>query len=54
MAVAEHEPDKLYSRNQKVTKMGKSSLHDFAATSEKGLPKRKSSKSSMGKSCPKR
>jgi hypothetical protein len=46
MAIAEHAPDKLYARNRGVAKMGKKSLHDFAATSEKSLPKRLGSKSS--------
>jgi hypothetical protein len=35
MAIAEHEPDKLYSRNQGMLKMTQGQLHDFAAT--KGL-----------------
>jgi hypothetical protein len=35
MAIAEHEPDKLYKRNRGVLKMSKGQLHDFAAT--KGL-----------------
>lgn len=38
MAIAEHEPDKLYSRNQGMLKMSQSQLHDFAATKRKGLP----------------
>jgi hypothetical protein len=40
MAIAEHEPEKLYKRNRKVLKMKKKQLHDFAATKEKKLPKR--------------
>ncbi len=40
MAIAEHEPDKLYGRNRGLLKMGKGQLHDFAATKEKGLPKK--------------
>jgi hypothetical protein len=40
MAIAEHAPDKLYSRNAGLKKMSKSQLHDFAATPRKGLPKR--------------
>lgn len=44
MAIAEHAPSKLYSRNKGLTKMSKSQLHDFAATSRKGLPKSASSK----------
>jgi len=41
MAIAEHHPSKLYKRNKKLKKMRKGDLHDFAATKEKGLPKRK-------------
>jgi len=42
MAIAEHHPEKLYSKNKGVAKsMSKSQLHDFAATKEKGLPKKK-------------
>lgn len=41
MAIASHEPSKLYKRNQSVAKMGKSSLREFASTKEKGLPSRK-------------
>lgn len=50
MAIAEHHPDQLYSKNRGVAKMGKKSLHDFAATPEKSLPRRVSG----GKSSPKR
>lgn len=39
MAIAEHEPDKLYARNKGMAKMSHEQLHDFATTSEKGLPK---------------
>ncbi len=39
MAIAEHEPGKVYAKNKAVTKMSKSQLHDFAATKEAGLPK---------------
>jgi hypothetical protein len=40
MAIAEHKPEELYSRNKGLLSMSKSQLHDFAATREKGLPKR--------------
>ena len=40
MAVALHEPSKLYSKNKGVLKMGKKSLSEFASTPRKGLPKR--------------
>lgn len=39
-AVAEHSPDKLYAKNRSLAKVSKKSLHDFAATPEKSLPKR--------------
>jgi len=40
MAIAEHAPSKVFKRNRVVLKMSAKSLHDFAATSRKGLPKR--------------
>jgi len=44
MAIAEHEPGKLYARNRGLLKMTHKQLHDFAATKRKGLPKRKKQK----------
>lgn len=41
MAIAEHEPNKLYGKNRGLLKMSKGQLHDFAATPTKGLPERK-------------
>lgn len=41
MAIAEHHPEKLYARNKDLKKMSKEQLHEFAATKEKGLPKKK-------------
>jgi hypothetical protein len=41
MAIAEHHPGELYAKNKGLLKMSHSQLHDFAATREKGLPKRK-------------
>ena len=38
MAIAEHEPNKLYPHNRGLTKMTHQQLHDFAATPRKGLP----------------
>jgi hypothetical protein len=38
MAIAEHSPGKLYSRNKGLRKMSHQQLHDFAATPRKGLP----------------
>jgi hypothetical protein len=40
MAIAEHEPEKLYKRNKGLKKMSKKQLHDFAKTSTKNLPTR--------------
>jgi len=44
IAIAEHEPSELYSRNKGLKKMTKKQLHDFAATKEKGLPLKKKKK----------
>lgn len=44
MAIAEHNPKKLYARNKAMKKMSKGQLHDFAATKEKGLAARKKEK----------
>ncbi len=38
MAIAEHNPEKLYARNKDMATMSKSQLHDYAKTKEKGLP----------------
>ena len=38
IAIAEHSPEKLYARNKGLLKMKHSDMHDFASTSEKGLP----------------
>jgi hypothetical protein len=38
MAIAEHSPSKLYGRNRGLLSMSKDKLHDYASTSEKGLP----------------
>lgn len=44
MAIAEHAPGKLYKRNKGLLGMSKGQLHDFAATSRKGLPAKAKSK----------
>jgi hypothetical protein len=42
-AIAEHEPWKLHKRNKHLaTDMTKSQLHDFAATKDSEMPKKKS------------
>ena len=41
MALAKHNPDKLYARNKGVLKMSDKQLSDFAGTSTKKLPKHK-------------
>lgn len=41
MAIAEHNPEQLYARNRSLLNMSHSQLHDFAATSERGLPEKK-------------
>lgn len=38
MAIAEHEPGKLYKRNKGVLSMGKSKLSEFASVKERGMP----------------
>jgi len=40
MAIAEHNPSEVYPQNRGVLKMSMKSLHDFAATGRKGLPKK--------------
>lgn len=40
MAIAEHNPSKLYSRNSGLLEMSQQQLHDFAATKQKGLPQK--------------
>ncbi len=40
MAIAEHHPEEVSSKNAGVLKMSQSQLHDFAATKEKKLPQR--------------
>jgi hypothetical protein len=42
MAIAEHHPEKLHKANRGLLDMTRRQLHDFAATPEKGLPKKKS------------
>ena len=40
-AIAEHDPKKLYKKNRGLLRMTHEQLHDFAATSTRGLPERK-------------
>ena len=40
MAIAEHDPGKLYKRNRGLLKMNHKQLHEFAATKRSGLPKK--------------
>lgn len=44
MAIAEHNPSKLYKRNRGLLKMSQGQLHDFAATKRNSLPKYANSK----------
>ena len=39
-AIAEHHPEELYARNKSLAKLPQQTLHDFAATKEKNLPKK--------------
>lgn len=38
MAIAEHEPEKLNSKNKGLLEMPHEQLHDFASTPRKNLP----------------
>jgi hypothetical protein len=38
MAIAEHDPSKLYARNRGAASMSHQQLHDFASTPTRGLP----------------
>ena len=38
MAIAEHEPGKLYKRNRSLLGLTHEQLHEFASTKRKGLP----------------
>jgi len=44
MAIAEHNPSKLYSKNRGLLGMTHTQLHDFASTPRKGLPEKKGKK----------
>lgn len=49
MAIAEHDPDKLYARNKSLLGMSHEQLRDFAATKDKDLPeKRKRARQMQG------
>lgn len=37
MAIAEHQPEKLYKRNRGVLKMSHKQLHEFASKKDKGF-----------------
>ncbi len=41
MAIAEHNPEKLFKRNRALLGMSHDQLHDFASTPEKDLPENK-------------
>lgn len=41
MAIAEHHPEKLGTKNRGLLKMSHQQLHEFADTKEKNLPMRK-------------
>jgi hypothetical protein len=44
MAIAEHQPSKLFKRNKGLKKMSHQQLHEFADTKQSGLPYKKTSK----------
>lgn len=39
MAIAEHEPEKLYARNRGLLKMSKGQLGEYASTPRAGIPR---------------
>lgn len=41
IAIAEHNPGKLYKRNSGLRAMSQQQLHDFTSTSARGLPVKK-------------
>lgn len=41
MAIAEHHPEMVHEENKGVLQMSHKQLHDYATTSEKGLPIKK-------------
>ena len=47
MAIAEHDPSAVSKKNRGVLKMSHQQLHDFAATKEKKLPRKRSKTSSQ-------
>jgi hypothetical protein len=47
-AIAKHHPSKLYARNRSLLKMTQGELHKYAATKEKGLPRKKGGKHRKG------
>lgn len=49
MAIAEHEPEKLYPKNKGLLDMSHEQLHDFAATKRSTLPKIAKGKSMSGR-----
>ena len=49
MAIAEHNPKKLYKRNAGMKKMKKQDLHEYASTSHKGLPRKVAKKAAKRK-----
>jgi len=48
MAIAEHNPKKLFARNRGVLSMSHQQLHDFASTPTKALPEKKKPKKLFG------
>jgi hypothetical protein len=44
MAIAEHAPEKLHKANRGLLNMSHQQLHDFAATSERHLARKKKKK----------
>lgn len=49
MAIAKHQPEKLYKKNKGILKMGKEQMHEYAETKRKGLPEHKPMMEAMKK-----
>jgi hypothetical protein len=49
MAIAEHHPEEVSTKNKGVLKMSHQQLHDFASTKEKSLPLIKKASSKIHK-----
>ena len=49
MAIAEHQPSKLYARNRGLLGMSKEQLSEYASTKRKGLPQHAGGRKLLGR-----